>query len=82
MRSCSNNDIDLNITGHGPMKTVWENSERKRGRGGEGGRERERERERERDNHGVGRDVSFLLKQEKIRVKSERKGLLDIREFH
>ena len=78
MRSCSNNDIDLNVTGHGPMKTVWENSERKRGRGGEG----ERERERERDNHGVGRDVSFLLKQEKIRVKSERKGLLDIREFH
>ena len=45
MRSCSNNDIDLNVTGHGPMKTVWENSERKRGRGGE----RERERERERD---------------------------------
>ena len=43
---------------------------------------RERERERERDNHGVGRDVSFLLKQEKIRVKSERKGLLGIREFH
>ena len=42
----------------------------------------DRERERERDNHGVGRDVSFLLKQEKIRVKSERKGLLDIREFH
>ena len=43
MRSCS--DIDLNVTGHGLMKTVWENSERKRGRGGE--RERERERERE-----------------------------------
>ena len=75
MRSRSNIDIDLNVTGHGLMKTVWENSER-------WGRERERERERERDNHGVGRDVSFLLKQEKIRVKSERKGLLGIREFH
>ena len=37
MRSRSNIDIDLNVTGHGLMKTVWENSERKRGR------ERERE---------------------------------------
>ena len=43
MRSCSNIDTDLNVTGRGLMKTVWENSERKRGRGGE--RERERERE-------------------------------------
>ena len=42
MRSCSNIDTDLNVTGRGLMKTVWENSERKRGRGGE--RERERER--------------------------------------
>ena len=43
MRSCSNIDIDLNVTGHGLMKTVWENSERKR----------KRERERERENHGM-----------------------------
>ena len=51
MRSRSNIDIDLNVTGRGLMKTVWENSERKRGRWG--GRERERERgkgrERERE---------------------------------
>lgn len=40
MRSRSNIDIDLNVTGHGLMKTVWENSERKRGR------ERERESRR------------------------------------
>ena len=40
MRSRSNIDIDLNVTGHGLMKTVWENSERTRGR------ERERESRR------------------------------------
>ena len=55
MRSCSNNDIDLNVTGHGPMKTVWENSERKRGRGGEGEREREREGGREGGREGQSR---------------------------
>ena len=40
MRSRSNIDIYLNVTGHGLMKTVWENSER-------WGGEREREGERQ-----------------------------------
>ena len=37
---------------------------------------REREGERERENHGVGRDVSFLLKQEKIRVNQRGRASL------
>ena len=47
MRSRSNIDIDLNVTGHGLMKTVWENSER-------WGGERERERGRETITASVG----------------------------